>query len=108
MATEEPKGTTLEDINEEISMNTGPITTVSGGEKVPLTRRLAIVQALATHSDTKGEDKFKVFDLGMRFEKANGQVLIDSKESELIKAALEEAWPQPGIYVPLCRWLEGE
>lgn len=106
--TEEPKGTTLEDIDEQVLQSGTPINVVNGGKQVKLTRKIAIIQALESHSSAEKGDKFKAFDLGMRFFKANGQVAIDSDESTMIKSALEEAWPQPGIYVPLCRWLEGE
>lgn len=106
-ATDEPKGTVLTDIDELVCLRSGtPIDTISGGKPAPLTRKIAIVQALETHEDAG--DKFKTFDLGIRFSKANGSLAIDADESVLIKAALEKAWPQPGIYVPLCRWLEGQ
>ena len=104
--TEEPKGTTLTDFNEELCLQQGtPINVLRAGKPVHLTRRLAVMQALESPKQTT--DKFKAFDLGMRFMSANGEVSIDSGESEIIKAAIEEEWPQPGIYVPLCRWLEG-
>lgn len=102
---DEPKGTTLKDLDEQICLAGMPVSTKSGKKQTILTRRIAIVQALETHSET--EDKFKAFDLGMQFNSANGELSIDSKESEMIKSALEKAWPQPGVYVPLCRWLEG-
>ncbi len=104
----EPKGTKLIDLDEELCLQGGtPINTLVAKKSVPLTRKLAIIQALSSHADTEKGDKFKAFDLGMRFESANGEVSIDSKESEMIKSAIEKAWPQPGIYVPICRWLEG-
>lgn len=98
----------LKDIDEVMCLQGGtPLKTGSGAKPVDLTRRLAIIQALETYSDAAKGDKFKAFDLGMRFESANGELSIDSKESVMIQAALEKAWPQPGIYVPMCRWLEG-
>ncbi len=103
---DEPKGTTLTDIDEHVCLNTGtPVNVVSGGKQIQLTRKIAIVQALETHSETA--DKFKAFDLGMRFSTSNSTIAIDSCESEMIKSAIIKAWPQPGICVPLCRWLEG-
>lgn len=105
---DEPKGTTLKDIDEEMCLNHGTsMSVISAGKQVQLTRKLAIVQALETYSDAAKGDKFKAFDLGMRFDAANGELKISSEESEMVKSALEKAWPQPGIYVPLCRWLEG-
>lgn len=105
---DEPKGTTLTDIDEHVCLNTGtPVNVVSGGKQVQLTRKIAICQALETYSDAAKGDKFHAFDLGMRFSAANSTIAIDSSESEMIKSAIEKAWPQPGIYVPLCRWLEG-
>lgn len=107
-AIEEPKGTTLKNVDAFVIMPSGTtINTISAGRKVKLTRKMAIVQALESYSDAQKNDKFKAFDVGIRFEKANGQVSIDSVECTMIKLALEKAWPQPGIYVPLCRWLEG-
>lgn len=105
---DEPKGTTLENLEEHVCLNEGtPVNVLSGGNQVKLTRKIAIIQALESYSDAAKGDKFKAFDLGMRFSTANGTVEIDSEESELVKSALEKAWPQPGIFVPLCRWLEG-
>ena len=104
--TEEPKGTTLKDIDDEVCLQEGtPVNVLSAGKPVHLTRRIAIVQSLESHSETA--DKFKAFDLGSRFASANGDISIDSSESEMIKVAIEKQWPQPGIYVPMCRWLEG-
>lgn len=104
--TEEPKGITLKDLDEKICLQGGtPIHTISGGKEVDATRKLVIIQALESHKGAG--DKFKAFDLGMRFESANGRISISSDESVMIKAAIEEAYAQPGIYVPLCRWLEG-
>lgn len=105
---EAPKETALKDVDEIISMPSGAaINTLSAGEKVKLTRKIAIVLALEEYSDAERGDKFKVFDLGIRFSKANGRVLITPDECDLIELAIEKSWPQPGIYVPLCRWLEG-
>jgi len=104
---EEPKGTTLEGLDEELRLPTGPINTTWGGEQVNLTRKIAISVALSTYVDAKKADKFIAFDIGVRLHNANGTVAISGDESTLIKLALEAAWPQPGIYVPLCRWLEG-
>ena len=107
--TNEPKGITLTNLDELLCLNNGtPITILSGKKPTELTRKLAIVQALETHSETEKGEKFKAFDLGMRFESANGQSMaIDAEEAVMIKSAIEKAWPQPGVYVPLCRWLEG-
>ena len=104
----EPKGITLKGLDEHLSLVETPVFTKRGGKEVPLTRKLAVTQALETHSDAKKEDKFLIFDLGLRFRNANGSVEISAEESVLIKSALEPAWPQPGLLVPLCRWLEGE
>ena len=105
---EEPKGTTLENLDELVCLNEGtPINVKSSGKQVQLTRKIAIAQALETYSDTAKGDKFKAYDLGKIFSKANGTVAINSEEAEMIKSALFLAWPQPGIYVPMCRWLEG-
>lgn len=105
---DEPKGTALKDIDERICLLGGtPMTVIWDRKKVELTRKLAIIHALETHAETKKGEKFKAFDLGMRFETANGELSIDSSEAEMIKKAIENAWGQPGVYVPLCRWLEG-
>ncbi len=105
----EPKGTLLKDIDEELSLKGGtPVTVLQNEKPTRLTRKLAISQALESYTEAKKADKFTAFDLGMRFQSANGEVSISDKESVLIQAALESQWPQPGIYVPLCRWLEGE
>lgn len=99
----------LTDIDELVSLKGGtPVKVLSGGEPVNLTRRLAIIHALEDYSDTSKGDKFKAFDLGMGFESASKEISINSEESVMIQAAVEKAWPQPGIYVPLCRWLEGK
>lgn len=105
---EEPKGTMLVDIDKELSLRGGtPVSVLSSEKSVNLTRKIAIVQALEAHSATQKGDKFKAFDLGMRFESANGKISITAEESVMVKSAIEKAWPQPGLYVPLCRWLEG-
>lgn len=105
---EEPKGTTLTGLDEIVCMQGGtPVSTLHTGKQVTLTRRLAVARSLETHSDTERGDKFKAFDLGMRFESANGQIAIDASESVMIQNAVEKEFPQPGIYVPMCRWLEG-
>lgn len=97
----------LEGLDEHICLRGGtPVSTIRGGETVVMDRRLAVVQALECYKEA--EDKFKVFDLGMRFEKANGSVDVNDEEAALIQKALDAEWPQPGIYVPLCRWLEGK
>lgn len=98
----------LKDLDAKLSLSTGPINTASGGKPVILTRKIAIIQALEGYSGAETGDKFKVFDLGIRFEHANGQISITPKESELIQAAVMEGWDQPGISVPLSRWLEGK
>ena len=96
---------TLEGLDEEICLRGGtPVSTIRGGETVVMTRRLAVVQALESHKGA--EDKFKVFDLGMRFEKANGSIVLNDKEVVMAQKAVDSAWPQPGIVVPLARWLE--
>lgn len=106
--TEEPKGIALTDIDEEICLRGGtPVNVLSGKKEVKLTRKIAVIQALESHSATEKGDKFKAFDLGMRFDSANGKISISADESVMVKVAIEKAWPQPGIYVPLCRWLEG-
>lgn len=106
--TEEPKGIALKDLDEVIYMQEGTaVSTVSGGKNVELTRKLAVVHALGNYADAVKDDKFKAYDLGMRFTSANGEVSVDADESVMIKLAVEIQWPKPGIYVPLCRWLEG-
>ena len=106
--TEEPKGTVLTEIDLELHLSGIPVNVQSSGKATHLTRKIAIIQALETHSETEKGDKFKAFDLGMRFDSANGSIAVDADEAVMIKSAIEKAWPQPGIYVPLCRWLEGE
>lgn len=99
----------LTGIDELVTLKGGtPVKVLSGGEPVNLTRRLAIIHALEDYSDTSKGNKFRAFDLGMRFELDDEEISIDSEESVMIQAALEKAWPQPGIYVPLCTWLEGK
>lgn len=105
--TDEPKGITLTDLDEEVCLQKGTPKVESSGKLVKLTRRIAIVHALESHSDTKKGDKFKAFDLGMRFQSANGDIAIDIDEASMLKLAIESGWPQPGVFVPLCRWLEG-
>lgn len=107
--TEEPKGITLTDLDEELHLRAGtPVEVLQGGKKAKLTRRLAIIQSLESHSETQKGEKFVAFDLGMRFQSANGDISITADEAVMVKAAIEKGWPQPGIYVPICRWLEGE
>lgn len=103
----EPKGITLTDIDEELCLNGTPVDVVSGGKQKHLTRKIAIIQALENHSEIEKGEKFKAFDLGMRFSSANGSLAISAEDAVMIKSAAEKAWPQPGLYVPLCRWIEG-
>ncbi len=106
--TNEPKGIALKDLDTELRMSDGmPSHVVFGNKKVNLTRKIAIVQALEVYSDTAIGDKFKAYDLGTRFGLANGKISINIDEAGMIKSSIEKAWPQPGVYVPLCRWLEG-
>lgn len=84
-----------------------PIKTLVDGKQVTLTRKIALVAALETYEDSGKKDKFAVFDLGLRVHAAKDSVKIDSKESQLAQSAVEKAWPQPGAYTQLCRWLEG-
>lgn len=105
--TEETEMIELKNLDAELSLSTGPISTASGGKQVILTRKIAVIQALEGYSGAETGDKFKVFDLGIRFEHANGQISITTKESELVRAAVMAGWDQPGLSVPLSRWLEG-
>lgn len=106
--TEEPKGITLEGLDENLVTISGePINTVLDGKPVPLTRKTALVAALETYEDSGKKDKFAIYDLGLRVYAAKDSVKIDSKESQLAQSAVEKAWPQPGTYTQLCRWLEG-
>ena len=107
MSAEKPKGIELKDLDEVLSLAGNPVLTLRCKKEVPLTRKLAVVNAVETYSEAEKDDKFVLFDLGLRFYNAGDSVKIDAKESVLIQAAIEVAWPQPGIYVPLCMWLEG-
>lgn len=105
--TEEARGIALDGLDEQMhSIDGTPRSTLSGGDQVSLTRKLAIVKALEEFSDA--DDKFKAFHLGMRFNSANGSISISAEESVMIKAAVKKAWAHPGVCVPLCEWLEGE
>ncbi len=105
--TDEPKGTTLTGLDEEILLSGSRISVAQNGKSVNLTRKIAITQALDKHSGTTKEDKLKAYELARESESANGQILLNHEEAAMIKAAIEANWGQPGIYVPLCRWLEG-
>ncbi len=107
-AVEAPAQTTLKELDKVLTLSTGPVGTVSGGKQVALTRKIAVIQALENHSKAEKGDKFKVVDLGIMFEKANGQISVNEKQLELIRAAVTESWEQPGICVPLRRWLKDE
>lgn len=106
--TKEPKGITLKGLDEVLtSMSGTPLKTSVDGESVPLIRSIALMQALETYTDGKKEDKFKIFDLGLRLHNAVVSMDINVEESVLAQAAIEKAWPQSSVFASMCRWLEG-